>query len=65
MLEATSTQPSSSVEYEQVSDDYLKQRQLKKGAAGWIVLAGLGVSYYIISPSLTFGKTTVLSNWHD
>ncbi|MGY0219608.1 ethanolamine permease [Endozoicomonadaceae bacterium StTr2] len=47
MLEATSTPPSSSVEYEQVSDDYLKQRQLKKGAAGWIVLAGLGVSYVI------------------
>ncbi|MRI31761.1 ethanolamine permease [Endozoicomonas sp. OPT23] len=47
MLE-TSTPPSTgSVEYEQVSDDYLKQRQLKKGAAGWLVLAGLGVSYVI------------------
>ncbi|WP_299728669.1 ethanolamine permease [uncultured Endozoicomonas sp.] len=37
----------SSVGYEKVSDDYLKQRQLKKGAAGWILLAGLGVSYVI------------------
>ncbi len=47
MLE-TSTPPSSgSVEYEQVSDDYLKQRQLRKGAAGWLILAGLGVSYVI------------------
>ncbi|WP_067514882.1 ethanolamine permease [Endozoicomonas ascidiicola] len=37
----------STVGYEKVSDDYLKQRQLKKGAAGWILLAGLGVSYVI------------------
>ncbi len=26
---------------------YLQQRQLKRGAAGWILLAGLGVSYVI------------------
>ncbi|MCL6269149.1 ethanolamine permease [Sansalvadorimonas sp. 2012CJ34-2] len=37
----------SGVEYESVSDDYLDQRQLKKGAAGWILLASLGVSYVI------------------
>ena len=41
------SQSSSSVGYEKVSDEYLKQRQLKKGAAGWILLAGLGVSYVI------------------
>ncbi|NOZ41859.1 MAG: amino acid permease, partial [Alphaproteobacteria bacterium] len=35
------------VEYEKVSSDYLDKRQLKKGAAGWILLAGLGVSYVI------------------
>lgn len=35
------------VDYEKVSDDYLERRQLKKGAAGWILLAGLGVSYVI------------------
>lgn len=37
----------SSVEYEKVSSNYLKERQLKKGAAGWILLASLGVSYVI------------------
>ncbi|MEM8499352.1 MAG: ethanolamine permease [Pseudomonadota bacterium] len=36
-----------SVGYEQVSDDYFNQRQLKKGAVGWLMLAGLGVSYVI------------------
>jgi len=36
-----------SVDYEDVSEDYLKQRQLKKGVAGWILLASLGVSYVI------------------
>ena len=25
--------------------DYLAKRQLKKGTAGWVLLAGLGVSY--------------------
>lgn len=28
-------------------DGYLKHRQLKRGAAGWILLAGLGVAYVI------------------
>ncbi|WP_372499836.1 ethanolamine permease [Williamsia maris] len=27
--------------------DYLEKRQLKKGTAGWVLLAGLGVSYVI------------------
>jgi ethanolamine permease len=35
------------VEYEQVGADYLQQRQLKSGAAGWVLLAGLGVAYVI------------------
>lgn len=35
------------VEYEQVGKDYLEHRQLKKGAAGWVLLAGLGVAYVI------------------
>lgn len=38
---------SSSVEYEAVSGDYLDRRQLKQGAAGWVLLATLGVSYVI------------------
>jgi ethanolamine permease len=37
----------SNVEYDDVSSDYLDKRQLKKGAAGWILLASLGVSYVI------------------
>ena len=36
-----------SVDYEQVGADYLDKRQLKKGAAGWVLLAGLGVAYVI------------------
>ncbi len=35
------------VEYEQVGSEYLEQRQLKRGAAGWVLLAGLGVAYVI------------------
>ena len=36
-----------SVDYEQVDADYLEKRQLKSGAAGWVLLAGLGVAYVI------------------
>ncbi|WP_432544270.1 ethanolamine permease [Kineococcus sp. SYSU DK002] len=40
--------PSSSrVDYDDVSVEYLQQRQLKRGAAGWVLLAGLGVAYVI------------------
>ena len=35
------------IERQAVSDDYLNQRQLKKGVAGWVLLASLGVSYVI------------------
>ncbi|HTU21221.1 MAG TPA: ethanolamine permease [Gemmataceae bacterium] len=35
------------VEYEKVQDDYFQQRQLKRGAAGWVLLVGLGVAYVI------------------
>ncbi|KMO77266.1 ethanolamine permease [Mycolicibacterium chubuense] len=31
----------------QRSDDYLQQRQLKSGSAGWLLLAGLGVGYVV------------------
>ena len=33
--------------YERVGDDYFERRRLKTGAAGWILLAGLGVAYVI------------------
>ncbi len=35
------------VEYETVEGNYLQQRQLRRGAAGWVLLAGLGVAYVI------------------
>jgi len=35
------------VEYEKVDTDYFNQRQLKRGAAGWVLLVGLGVAYVI------------------
>ncbi len=35
------------VEYENVGDEYMEQRQLRSGAAGWVLLAGLGVAYVI------------------
>ena len=28
-------------------DDYMQRRQLQSGAAGWVLLAGLGVAYVI------------------
>ncbi len=31
----------------QLDQEYLAQRQLKRGSAGWLLLAGLGVSYVI------------------
>ena len=30
-----------------VGEDYFAERELNKGAAGWILLAGLGVAYVI------------------
>ncbi|CAN5690692.1 ethanolamine permease [soil metagenome] len=33
--------------YEDVGSEYMEQRQLQKGAAGWVLLAGLGVAYVI------------------
>src|SRR6188472_3253132 len=35
------------VDYEQVDSDYMDKRQLRSGAAGWVLLAGLGVAYVI------------------
>jgi ethanolamine permease len=36
-----------SVSLEQVGSDYFHSRQLRKGAAGWVLLVGLGVAYVI------------------
>src|SRR5215204_7141686 len=35
------------VEYERVGQEYMDHRQLQKGAAGWILLLGLGIAYVI------------------
>ncbi len=35
------------VAYEHVGEEYLEKRQLRSGAAGWVLLAGLGVAYVI------------------
>ncbi len=37
----------SRVDYTAAQSDYMEHRQLQAGAAGWILLAGLGVSYVI------------------
>lgn len=34
-------------DYAQVGEEYLRKRQLRGGAAGWLLLAGLGVAYVI------------------
>ncbi|WP_017587139.1 ethanolamine permease [Nocardiopsis ganjiahuensis] len=34
-------------DFSPAGDDYLRKRQLRKGAAGWVLLAGLGVAYVI------------------
>lgn len=39
--------PKEHIDYTRVGDDYLNKRQLKRGAAGWVLLAGLGVAYVI------------------
>src|ERR687894_490773 len=33
--------------YENVGQEYMEHRQLRKGAAGWVLLAGLGIAYVI------------------
>lgn len=45
--EAHSTHTTRGVEAHRESDAYLQKRQLKKGSAGWILLAGLGISYVV------------------
>jgi len=35
------------VEYDKVDKEYFDKRQLKRGAAGWLLLVGLGVAYVI------------------
>lgn len=41
------TQGTGGVEYEKVDQSYFDNRQLKRGAAGWVLLVGLGIAYVI------------------
>src|SRR5215208_604182 len=47
MSEREERRTTQGAEYEHVGEEYLEQRQLQKGAAGWVLLAGLGVAYVI------------------
>ena len=38
---------SGGIGYEKVEKDYFENRQLKRGAAGWLLLVGLGVAYVV------------------
>ncbi|WP_462379795.1 ethanolamine permease [Pseudomonas sp. Marseille-QA0892] len=47
-IEHTSQAPDKAgVDFEKVDADYFQNRQLKQGAAGWVLLVGLGVAYVI------------------
>ena len=44
---SSSTSPQHAVDFEAVGSSYFQERELKKGAAGWVLLVGLGVAYVI------------------
>ena len=46
-MSESESRTSQGTEYESVDTNYLDQRQLQSGAAGWVLLAGLGVAYVI------------------
>ncbi len=45
------------------SDDYMQHRQLKAGSAGWILLAGLGVSYVISGDFAGWNNGIAVGGW--
>ena len=40
---SSSTPPHHAIDFETVGSSYFQERELKKGAAGWVLLVGLGV----------------------
>ena len=42
-----SAPPQHAIDFETVGSSYFQERELKKGAAGWVLLVGLGVAYVI------------------
>ncbi len=47
LMSQTEGQPKGKAGSGDVGSEYMEQRQLKQGAAGWVLLAGLGVAYVI------------------
>ena len=49
-----------------IDNDYLAKRQLKRGTAGWLLLAGLGISYVISGDfaGWNFGKEAKPFRFH-
>lgn len=50
-------------EYEKVDQSYFEQRQLKRGAAGWLLLVGLGVAYVISGDYAGWNFGLALGGW--
>jgi ethanolamine permease len=46
-----------------IDKDYLAKRQLKRGKAGWILLAGLGVSYVISGDFAGWNEGILVAGW--
>lgn len=46
-----------------IDKDYLAKRQLKRGTAGWILLAGLGVSYVISGDFAGWNEGILVAGW--
>jgi ethanolamine permease len=46
-----------------IDKDYLAKRQLKRGKAGWVLLAGLGVSYVISGDFAGWNEGILVAGW--
>lgn len=53
----------SGVEYDKVGKEYFENRQLKRGAAGWVLLVGLGVAYVISGDYAGWNFGLELGGW--
>ena len=42
---SSATHATHATDFEAVGSTYFQERELKKGAAGWVLLVGLGVAY--------------------
>ncbi len=53
----------SKVDYNAVDQSYHQRRQLKRGAAGWVLLAGLGVAYVISGDFAGWNLGLAVGGW--